>query len=414
VNSVALAGFGAAFVAVTGLFVRRLWPRVLALVVALFTVGGADGFGVVSPAVLVPGLLCALVGLMAAARLGWWNRRLTVAWTLVFPALLLAHVHIGLLVLAVTLATLGFQHVIRAHPEKGGPEYAALIGLALAGSAATLPYLWSAMPNGGGPVRFGWQGASAYSMHLIGPTLIATAFMRWQPRRDHPPPGERELVTGRLYAGFSFAATGLLWSWLMGMMVLSLFVSVRGESVFTWMLFIPMAVFAAGGLERMWNTRGGRVLAVVLVLMSIAPSLMDALTGAEPVEITEHERAVYNWIERSSPEDAVFFEFDDVVRVPALGMRDQYWGSEAGAELRSYPNDGLVARRRMRDAVCSDRGISMEQARVLREMGRPVFLVYRSRPDDLYDASQIFRERPAYEGRFATPTISVYELQLNP
>jgi hypothetical protein len=202
-------------------------------------------------------------------------------------------------------------------------------------------------------------------------------------------------------------------------LVLSFFVGVRGEPVFTWLLFIPIALFAAGGLERMWNTRGGRVLAVVLVLMSICTpanisSLEDAFTATGHTEISEHERAVYDWIARSAPADAVFFEFDDRVRVPALGARDQYWGSEAGAKLRSYDNDEMVARRRMRDAVCSDRGISMEQARLLRELGRRVFLVYRSRPDDLYDASQIFRNRPAYEGRFATPTISVYELQLNP
>jgi hypothetical protein len=210
VNLAALAGFGAAFVAITGLFARRLWPRVLALVVALFAVNGLEGFSVVSPAALVPGPVCVLIGLMAAARMGWWSRRHGIAWTLVFPALLLVDVPAGLIVLAVTLSTLGFQHVIRAHPEKGGPEYASLTGLALAGSAPTIPYLWYAMPNGGPPLDFGWQGTSAFSMHLIGPILIATAFMRWQPRRDDPPPGEREIVTGRLYAGFSFAAAGLL------------------------------------------------------------------------------------------------------------------------------------------------------------------------------------------------------------
>jgi hypothetical protein len=74
----------------------------------------------------------------------------------------------------------------------------------------------------------------------------------------------------------------------------------------------------------------------------------------------------------------------------------------------------MVSRRRIRDAICSERGISMEQARALQAMGRPIYLVYRSRPDDLYNASEIFEGRPAYEGRFATPTISVYELQLTP
>jgi len=419
VNVAALAGFGAAFFSVSGLFARRLWPRVLALVVALFAVTGREGLGAASPGVLVAGPVCELIGLIAAARQGWWSRRLAVAWTAVFPALILADVPTGLLVLAVTLAGLGFQHAIRAHPEKGGPQYATLMGLALAGSAVTIPYLITAMPNGGPPVDLGWQGSGAFSWHLVGVMLLAAPFLGWQPRRDDPPPGEREIVTGRLYAGFSFAAAGMLYAWWLGMIVVGLFVSVRGDAVFTWLLFVPIAVFAAGGLERLWQTRGGRALAIVLVIVCVVtPANIDAIERAtskrDRPEISEHERAVYHWIEQSSPRDAVFFDLDDIVRIPALGGRDLYWGSEAGARLRSYKNDELVARRRMRDAVFSDSGISMAQARTLQALRRRVFLVYRSRPDDLYDASQIFRDRSAYEGRFATPSISVYEIELSP
>jgi len=419
-NLAALFGFGAGFGALTGLFARRLWPRVLALVLALLAMNGLDVFGAANPAALAPGPLCVLLGLMVAARRGWWDRRLAIAWTLVFPALLLVHIPLGLVVLAVTLSTLGFLHVIRAHPEPGGPAYATLIGLALAGAIATAPYLWSAMPHGGPPVRFGWYGpAAAASMSLIGLLLLAIPFARWQARSDTPPPGQPEIVTGRLYAGFSFAAAGLLWSWLMGMVVLSFFVSVPTGSLFAWLLFLPLAVFATGGLERLWSSLGGRALALILVALAIAtPGSVVALRGAfaqaNPLEITEHEQAVYQWIQRSAPQEAVFFEHDDVVRVPLMGVRDQYWGDEHSARLRRYSNYELVVRRRMRDAIFSDRGISMEQARVLRALGRPIYVVYRSRPDDLYDASQMFRERPAYEGRFATPTISVYELQLNP
>lgn len=419
VNLVALAGFGAAFFGVSGLFVRRPWPRLLALVVALFAVTGGEGFGVASPSVLVPAPLCVLLGLVAAARMGWWGRRLAIAWTAVFPALILSDVPTGLLALAVTVGMLGFQHAIRAHPEKGGPEYATLLGLALAGSAVTIPYVVGAMPNGGPPLDVGWQGSGSFSWHLLGVMLLAAPFLRWQARRDQAATGGSELVTGRFYAGFSFAAAGMLCAWWLGVVVLALFVSVRGDAAFAWLLFLPVALFAAGGLERLWRTRGGRALAVLLVFMCVATPanvdvIEDAFSGGGRPEISEHERAVYHWIAQSSPEDAVFFEFDDMVRVPALARRDLYWGSQAGAHLRSYSTDELVARRRMRDAVCSDRGISMAQARTLRALGRRVFLVYRSRPDDLYDASQIFRDRPAYEGRFATPTVSVYEIQLSP
>jgi hypothetical protein len=332
-NLIALSGFGAALFVLIGLFAWRLWPRVLAMALGLFAANWLSVFAAASPIVLTLGPLCALLALMALARNGWWERRLAVAWSLVFPALLMMHVPLGLVALTLTLTALGFLHVIRAHPEAGGPEYATLIGLALAGAAASSPCLIAAMPEGGLPLRFRVSGPTGW-IHLIMPILLATSFLRWQPRRDTPPPGEQEIVTGRLYAGFSLAAAGVLWSWVLGALVLSFFVGTTAGPLPIWLLFLPLVAFASGGIERIWNSRGGKALALVMVAAAIATppgvtTLREAFTGADGLEISEHEQAVYGWIQRSAPADALFFEYEDAVWIPVLGARDQYWGERA-------------------------------------------------------------------------------------
>ena len=101
-----------------------------------------------------------------------------------------------------------------------------------------------------------------------------------------------------------------------------------------------------------------------------------AVRDHSTLAISDDERAAYQWIETNTPRDAVFIEDDDIVRVPVLADRDDYWGTEAYARNWGYPAGEMSARRRtVRDHVFSAEGLSDADVARLKTLGRPVFVI---------------------------------------
>ena len=128
--------------------------------------------------------------------------------------------------------------------------------------------------------------------------------------------------------------------------------------------------------------------------------------------VGEQEHATYAWIRKSAPRDAVFIEEQDNVRVPVLASRDLYWGTEGYARNWGYPEEEMVHRKRLRDAVFSEAGPSAEDIARLRALGRPVFVIYRVKEDDLIDAGEKFNAHAqTFKGRFTTRELAVWEIE---
>ncbi|HEX6789762.1 MAG TPA: hypothetical protein VF247_00500 [Candidatus Krumholzibacteria bacterium] len=130
------------------------------------------------------------------------------------------------------------------------------------------------------------------------------------------------------------------------------------------------------------------------------------------IAISDEERGVYQWIAKGTARDAVFIEEGDMVRVPVLGNRDLYWGTETYARQFGYDAAEIAARRELRDRVFSESGITDADVARLRALGRPVFVIYRQKPDDLIDAPERFEHTKQLHGKFATGSVAVWEVRM--
>jgi len=155
-------------------------------------------------------------------------------------------------------------------------------------------------------------------------------------------------------------------------------------------------------------------LTLVLVASAVIPLhaiyFSQAFRDQSRFDVSDEERAVYAWVERNTPDDAVFIEANDTVRIPVLASRDLYWGTETYARNWGYPKDEMIMRKRVRDAFFSTSGAGEVEMIRLRSLARPVFVIYRSQPSDMIDASERFENDARFHGRFTANKIAVWEL----
>jgi hypothetical protein len=485
-NAIALAGCLAAFDWLASFFSRRLWPRALGAALLVFGMNGLfflfypirlaralvgetagvevlraffpwsppghdtaaallavegnqffflDKFMLGTAFSLALGLVCILLGLLVAARVGRWSRSLDWAWAIALAGLLHLHVVIGMTAWVATVGLLALLLLIRSHTDEGGPSYERLLWLALAALIVAAPYLYTVLPRGGGPESVRLAVQPRYLIGLLSDVLpalvLAVPFLRWSVRRSEaaegspsagPLPrraGPDAILTGRFYSDFSLSATGMVLFWFLGVLAAAVVVDLptNNETKFSYLLFIPVAAFAVGGLERAWQSTRGRRVALALVLLSTVPLnavyFHQAVRDPSTFPLSDDERAAYAWIARATPRDAIFIEENDIVRIPVLAGRDQYWGTEAYALNWGYPGEEIRRRRAVRDAVFAEGGFSETHSTALSALGRPVYVVYRRHEDDLIDANERFVGDPRYAGHFATPRIAVFELKLS-
>ena len=363
---------------------------------------------------LTLGLAASFLFLLVRARRGEWGRRHDAAFVICVAGALLLHVVTGMTIAVVTAAVLAFLLVVRAQPSPGGPSYARLVGWIAVAVAVTAPYLYSVMPRGGGDASAGFVLQRSQAIGLLFDVLpalfFAVVFLR-SASRDTP-----EALGARPFAEMSLSATGILLMWAVVTTVVALTVDLatNNETKFAFLVALPLAALAVGGLDRWWASPRTRWLAVLVVASATLPLhavyFCNAARDASTLSVSDAERAVYDWLAQSSPRDAVVIEENDIVRVPVLASRDQYWGTESYARNWGYPRDEMVARQRIRDEVFSQRGPSDVALKHVRALGRPVFVVYRLHEDDMIDAPERYEYDRRFRGRFATREIAVWEI----
>jgi len=477
VNGVALTGSAFAFQYLGRFFARAFWPRVLGTAMFLFGMNGlfylfypirlkelffgdASGAAVLeqlfpwSPAghetairlisiqsnqflflekftmgttlTLSLGLVCLLLARFISARRGWWSRGDSVLWVVVLAGLLYAHVFIGVTSLVVTLGLLALLLLIRSETDDGGPSYARLIVLTMVSFAIAAPYIYSVSPKTArGAIAFAIQpGYLVGLLSSVLPALILSIpLLRWTQRRtdwERVGGDDAEILTGRMYAELSLSATGVVVFWIIGVALIAFVVDLpaANETKFSYLLFIPLAALAVGGLNQLWHSRRGKLFAVTFAAASILPLnaayYHHAVRDSNTFEITTDEEEMYAWIRNAVPADAIFFEESEVVHIPVLAGRDQYWGTEDYAYNWGYHPAEIITRRGIRDAIYSGRELNEYEKKTLRALNRKIYVVYRVKPDDLINATERFQGQPALKGRYGTPRIAVWELSLEP
>jgi len=306
--------------------------------------------------------------------------------------------------------------VIRSQPSPGGPSYARLLAGILLAIALLVPYVVSVMPREGAvTLAFAMQRSQAIGLlfDVLPALVLAVVFIRGASRDT------REVLGSRPFAELSLSATGIVIAWTLAVACVALTVDLvtNNETKFAFLLVIPLTALAVGGIERLWEARRGRVAALIVAASAIVPLNLiyfsHAFRDASTFDVSDSERAVYGWLKKQAPADVVVIEANDNVRVPVLASRDVYWGTESYAINWGYSADEIAARRQVRDAIFSAPGPTQANLIRLRSLGRPVFVIYRSQPEDMIDAHERFERDARFHGRFATPDVAVWELRLD-
>lgn len=377
-----------------------------------------DKFMVGTALSLTFGLVSVTLALLVSARRGAWSGWHDLVWTLALTGIVYTHPVVGLAVLAATLAVLALLAVT---PSGGAPAPVRLIALALLSFAAAVPYLYSVMPRGGGGASFGVALRPGYLAGLASdvlPALALGAVMFWRDRGHDGVRGGEGGLMGRVMIQRKLTTTGVLVAWAIAAALIAAFVNLptTNETKFAFPLYIVLAAFAVGGIDRLWDGARGRAAVVVLVATCAVPlnaiyyyhAFHDPTSFVE----TDAERALYAWIDRSTPLDAVFIEDDDIVRVPVLASRDQYWGTAAYARNWEYPAATVRTRRAIRDAVFGEHGLAPDQIEALRALDRPVYVVCRGVAGEHRRCFERLQRDPLFIERFADGGVAVFQIRL--
>jgi hypothetical protein len=470
-NAIALAGCTLVFHALSARFSRHAWPRIAGLCVWLFALNGwfylfypiriaraltgstqgwsqlasffpwspnghdtamalisvagnqfmfLDKFMIGTAFSLTFGLAAAVLLLLIEARRGEWSARHDAAFLLAILGANLLHVVTGATVAVATLLVLGLLMMARAHPERGGPTYPRLAAWVVAAAARPSPYLVSTLPrsgDGGGSVSLGIQPAGALGLLSdVLPALVLALVFVAAGRNDRDHEG---IVGARLFSQMGLSATGMLvmWTLIMAAVALTVDLVTNNETKFAFLLHLPLAVLAVGGLARLHASARWRRAMPWLVASAVLPLHVlyfhHAVRDASSFDLLEGEAAAYAWIRAHTPRDAVFIEEDEQVRIPVMASRDVYVGPRAYARNWGYDPEAMLDRRRLRDDLYSDDGIDAIARLQLTVLERPVYMVYRAKEFEMAEDAERYLIHPALRGRFTAGRISVFEVDLN-
>ncbi|MEQ1833412.1 MAG: hypothetical protein ABL977_10190, partial [Candidatus Eisenbacteria bacterium] len=186
---------------------------------------------------------------------------------------------------------------------------------------------------------------------------------------------------------------GWLAAWTLGMTLFALVVALPlgNEHKFTWMVFVPLALFAApeltGQLGR-WQRRLGPLLAGVLTFVTLVMPSLLLLRGflLDPARATAVEtfRAagepqLYAWIRQHTPTNAVFVDDDSRDVLLVEGRRRLLVGTPFGPDKAAFPAD-MLAHRRDLSAALYGHGTALPfaaAAAALDSLGGPAYVLYR-------------------------------------
>jgi hypothetical protein len=109
----------------------------------------------------------------------------------------------------------------------------------------------------------------------------------------------------------------------------------------------------------------------------------------------------------------LFLEADDIVRIPVLAARDQYWGTEGYATNWNYPEDEMRPRRALRDAVFGDGELTEEVMAHAQSLNRPMYVLLRDIHADGGKKFQKLSKSPYLTGKYMTESIAVFKFRFD-
>ncbi|HET6349176.1 MAG TPA: hypothetical protein VFH88_08845 [Candidatus Krumholzibacteria bacterium] len=470
VNAIALVSCASAFHALAGLFSRRVAPRVLGTALWLFGMNGwfylfwasriaraftgktrglevlrqlfpwsPNGHATAASLITVEGnqfmfldkfmigtafsltlsLAATAMFLLLRARQGHWSWRHDSALFLSIGGAMVLHAVAGVALAVVTAAVLSLLMLVRAQTSRGGPSYVRLmLGIGI-GVAVTLPYLSSVAPRGAGHAVMKLAFQPRVAVGLLADVLPALVFAVLFFRRAGDDSDSPERLGARPISELTLSGSGLvaLWTLFMLMVALTVDLTTNNETKFAFFVWLPLCVLSVGAFER-WGYSPVRWRWLVLIVATTTLPLHmlyfhHAVRDRSVLFVSDEERAVYGWIRKNTPRDAMFLEEDDIVRVPVLADRDLYWGNDVYAHNWGYPVAEMNSRRQLRDDVFAKTGPSTDDVLQLRVLGRRTFVIYRRHHGDTNSAPERFRNAPNLRGKFATSDIAVWEVILD-
>jgi hypothetical protein len=297
--------------------------------------------------------------------------------------MLLFHGVVGLSAIPVALGALGLTWLLSLRFGGLAPfgRIAAFAAATLAGSIAATPYTWT-ISRGWAEEKSGLQHSYfGFDPFLVWTLVIAIAavvlFARapllrgWRERR---------------------ADVTLLACFALGMALFTCVIKLpNGNHVkFIYQTFLPLALIGGVAWGSAWTaTRRrlgpARALALFGLIFAVGPLLtlrgywVDTRAATTHVmNLSPSERALYAWISRSTPADAVFIDSESRDYIMVLGRRQLLAGTRFGPELAAFPIDQLTTRRAViADLYGAQRDLPRD-IEVLSALARPVYVLYRT------------------------------------
>ncbi|MCK5620188.1 MAG: hypothetical protein KAJ17_12350 [Candidatus Krumholzibacteria bacterium] len=371
---------------------------------------------------LTLGLVCALLALMLLAHRGRWTWVHSFFYMAVLSGAMFLHLVVGVTIAAATVGTIIVTAVvrprIRSPEDEGGLALRWQAFLAIFSIVIVIPYMMSVTPHGGPgrSVAIGIQFRQVFGvLSCLLPALIPALWYLVRVERARRPDA----------AGDGLSSSGVLAVWTVFVLAIALVVDLptSNETKFVFPLYIALSALAVGALDR-WTTaqsgRSGRsrwswvVAYVVLCTVPLnALYFAGAFADRSKFNRTLSEISLYDWIRKTTRDEALFLEADDIVRIPVLAGRDQYWGTEAYAHIWGYPPDEIEARRSLRDAIFGEKELTddlLEHAAALR---RPFYVVLRNIHADGGKKFKRLADDPRLTGKFMYENIAVFELNFS-
>jgi hypothetical protein len=371
---------------------------------------------------LTLGLVCVLLALIVLAHKGRWTWIHSFFYVAVLSGTMFLHLVVGVTIAAATVGTIIVTAVVRPRnrsPEdQGGLAVRWQAFLAIFSIVLVVPYIISVTPHGGaGPsVAIGIQFRQIFGvLSCLLPALIPALWYLVRARRP-PRPST---------AGGGLTSSGVLAVWAVCVLAIALLVDLptSNETKFAFPLYIALSALAVGALDR-WSSarrprsgrsRGSWVVAYVVLCTVPLNALYfaGAFADRSKFNLTLSETSLYDWIRKTTRNEAVFLEADDIVRIPVLAGREQYWGTEAYAHIWGYPPGEIDTRRALRDAIFGEKELSddlLEHAAALR---RPFYVILRNIHADGGKRFKRLADDPRLTGKFMYENIAVFELNFS-
>jgi hypothetical protein len=313
------------------------------------------------------------------------GRRATLAWAAASACgMMMFHGVVGMSVLPVMIGTLSVAALAaRRWPWLPAPSRLAAFGLAsLAGAAIVMPYTIS-ISRGWAPSRTGLHATVIrFDPWMLWTLATALGVTAWIARRPIRRVFSERRPDGALLALFMLA---------MGLFATLVRLPLWNQTKFVQQAFMPLALLGGPALVPEWRAwaarRGPAIAGLAFALVFAAPPALTLFgflsdrSGRTAPELNPApgEPALYAWIRRETPPDAVFIDRDFCPLLMVRAGRQLLLGSRLGPEIAAFPLDQLEERRAVMADLYGPVAALDGDAAVLRRLERPVYVLYREK-----------------------------------